>query len=161
MKNNMLSYKGYHARPEYSAADELFYGVILGISDLVDFSAENAKDIKKEFEKAVDDYIAFCDEIGVEPQKEYSGTFNVRVPPELHKKASIMAASQNITMNKFVEIALQSAVDNLSVPAAPAVEMTPSIPQQANQSFTTCSWDISQIQKIFTQGGENIAERAF
>ena len=83
--NSVLRYKGYSAKPEYSADDRIFYGKVLGISDLVDFYTENAKRIESEFHQAVDDYLAFCKEIGKEPQRAYSGSFNVRVSPELHK----------------------------------------------------------------------------
>lgn len=69
MKNgDLLYYKGYSAKPEYSATDRIFYGKILGISDLADFQSENAKELEDEFHKAVDDYLAFCKEIGKEPQ---------------------------------------------------------------------------------------------
>ena len=68
MKNdNLLYYKGYSAKPEYSVADKVFYGKISGIDDLVDFYSENAKSIETEFLKAVDDYLAFCAEIGKDP----------------------------------------------------------------------------------------------
>ena len=76
--NSILRYKGYSARPEYSADDQVFYGKILGIDDLVDFYTENAKEIEKEFRAAVDDYLEFCEEVGKQPQKAFSGTFNVR-----------------------------------------------------------------------------------
>ena len=59
-----MTYKGYSARPEYSAEDRIFYGKILGISDLVDFQSENAKDLETEFHKAVDDYLEFCSQLG-------------------------------------------------------------------------------------------------
>ena len=50
MRNSdLLKYKGYSARPEYSVEDRIFYGTILGISDMVDFQAENAKDLEDEF----------------------------------------------------------------------------------------------------------------
>lgn len=62
----LLHYKGYTARPEYSAEDKVFYGTILGISDMVDFQAEKAEDLENEFHKAVDNYLAFCLEIGKE-----------------------------------------------------------------------------------------------
>ena len=84
---NVLHYKGYSAKPEYSAEDQVFYGKILGIDDLVDFYTENAKELEQEFHAAVDDYLAFCQEVGKQPQKEFSGTFNVRISPELHRKA--------------------------------------------------------------------------
>lgn len=65
----VLHYKGYSAKPEYSVSDKIFHGKILGITDLVDFCAENAKDVETEFHKAVDDYLEFCQDIGKEPQK--------------------------------------------------------------------------------------------
>ncbi len=69
----MLNYKGYFAMSEYSAEDCIFYGKILGISDLVDFQSKSAKDLEDEFHKAVDEYLAFCEEIEKEPQREHSG----------------------------------------------------------------------------------------
>lgn len=111
MKNSdLLRYKGYSARPEYSAEDRIFYGKILGISDLVDFQSENAKDLESEFHKAVDDYLEFCEEIGKQPQKEYSGLFNVRISPELHREVSVFAQAEGVTLNKAVEQAIRAMV---------------------------------------------------
>lgn len=111
MKNrDLLRYKGYSARPEYSAEDRIFYGKILGISDLVDFQSENAKDLEEEFHKAVDDYLEFCAEIGKQPQKEYSGLFNVRISPELHREVSVFAQAEGVTLNKAVEQAIRAMV---------------------------------------------------
>lgn len=110
MKSNMIRYKGYSARPEYSPEDQIFYGKLLGIEDLVDFSAENAKDLEREFHDAVDAYLDFCREIGKEPQKEYSGVFNVRISPELHRKISALAQSEGVSLNKAVEQAIAAFV---------------------------------------------------
>lgn len=112
--NSLLRYKGYSARPEYSAEDQIFYGKILGINDLVDFQSENAKDLEAEFHKAVDDYLEFCAESGKEPQKEYSGLFNVRIPPELHREISIFAQSEGVTLNKAVEQAIRAMVHSVN-----------------------------------------------
>ncbi|OUP26935.1 type II toxin-antitoxin system HicB family antitoxin [Faecalibacterium sp. An192] len=109
--NSVLHYKGYSAKPEYSADDQIFYGKVLGISDLVDFYTENAKKIESEFHQAVDDYIAFCKEIGKEPQRAYSGSFNVRISPELHKQASIRAQNDGVSLNKVVDAALREYLD--------------------------------------------------
>lgn len=109
-QDNLIHYKGYSAKPEYSHDDKVFYGTILGIDDLVDFYTDDAKQIEEEFHKAVDDYLAFCEEIGKEPQKEYSGMFNVRISPELHKKISIAAKAKGVTLNKAVELAISSYV---------------------------------------------------
>lgn len=63
----LLSYKGYSVRLEYSAEDRIFYGKISGIHDLVDFRTESAEDLEGEFRKAVDAYLSFCADIGKEP----------------------------------------------------------------------------------------------
>lgn len=72
--DDTLSYKGYSARPEYSAEDCIFYGKILGISDLADFRSENAKGLEKEFHNVVDDYLEFCADIGKEPDSPVEKT---------------------------------------------------------------------------------------
>lgn len=110
---NTLRYKGYFAKPEYSAEDQIFYGKILGITDLVDFYSEDARELQREFELAVDDYLAFCKEIGKEPQRAYSGSFNVRVSPELHKKAALQAQAEGTTLNRIVENAIKNYLEEV------------------------------------------------
>ena len=67
--------------------------------------------IKKEFEKAVDDYLEFCKEVGKEPDKEYKGTFNVRIQPELHKRLALVALMNGETLNASVEKAIREYVN--------------------------------------------------
>lgn len=79
LESRLLHYKGYTARPEYSAEDRVFYGTILGISDMADFQSESTKDLESEFHKAVDDYLALCAEIGKEPKQGYTGARMISV----------------------------------------------------------------------------------
>lgn len=102
----LLEYRGYHAKVEYNPEDNLLVGNVLGISDSLNFHAENTTDLIEYFHNSVDNYLAFCAKIGKEPDKEYSGTFNIRVSPELHKKAFLRAQEEGITLNKVVENAL-------------------------------------------------------
>ena len=68
----------------------------------------------EEFHAAVDDYLDFCKEVGKEPDREYSGSFNVRISSELHRKASFMAMEEGITLNRFVEEAIERHVSGRS-----------------------------------------------
>lgn len=106
MKENMLEYKGYHTLVHYCAEDGVLRGVIEGINDYVDFQTSNIADVEKEFHCAVDDYLIFCSEVGKEPEKEYKGTFNVRIKPELHKKLAFKALEDGDSLNKAVEKAI-------------------------------------------------------
>ena len=108
MNNNVLKYKGYSTVIEYSAEDQVLHGKIEGIDDLVNFSSENASEIEKEFQNAVDEYLELCKEIGKEPSKVYSGTFNVRIKPELHRKIAIEANHNRRSLNAEVENAIDS-----------------------------------------------------
>jgi predicted HicB family RNase H-like nuclease len=105
---NTLSYKDYIGTVSYSSEDEVFYGKLEHINDLITFESENAHDLKKAFEEAVDDYIAFCKEKGVEPEKPFKGSFNVRVKPYLHKQAYLKALKSGMTLNKFIETAIEN-----------------------------------------------------
>ncbi len=112
MKNNILEYKGYHTRVEFCAEELMLRGKIEGISDLVNFECENIKDIEKEFHEAVDDYLEFCKEVGKEPDKEYKGTFNVRISPELHRKLVNVAMKNGDSLNASVEKAIQGYISS-------------------------------------------------
>ena len=100
---NILNYKGYLAKIEYDSDDMILCGKIEGITDLVDFYSETAEGIKSEFEKAVDDYLQFCEVHRKKPEKPFKGNFNVRIPEDIHREAYIKANLQGKTLNQFVK----------------------------------------------------------
>lgn len=110
MKHNVLEYKGYTTKIEYDTEDQLLYGKIEGIRDLVDFSSDSPASVVDEFHDAVDGYLEFCNEIGKEPEKPFKGVFNVRLPSELHRELFIVAEDEQITQNKIVEKAIREYV---------------------------------------------------
>lgn len=110
MAKNILEYKGYYTKIEYSAEDRVLYGKIEGIRDLVNFESDNIEGVEQEFRSAVDDYLAFCEDLGQNPEKAYKGVFNVRITPELHREAAIAADKNNETLNAFVANAISRAV---------------------------------------------------
>ncbi len=110
--NDILQYKNYYAAIHFSAADEVFHGKILAINDLINFEGSSVKELKAAFEEAVEDYLETCIEMGKTPDKTYKGTFNVRVPSNLHKEASLFAALHNITLNEFVKKALSFTLEH-------------------------------------------------
>ena len=110
MKNNILEYKGYHTKIEFDSEGCVLKGKIEGINDLITFECEDMKNVEKEFQEAVDDYLQFCKEVGKEPDKEYKGTFNMRINPELHKKLVYVAMKNGDTLNASVEKAIQEYV---------------------------------------------------
>ena len=109
MKNTM-EYKGYLGSVEFSDEDGVFFGKVLGVRALISYEGENARDLVSDFHAAVDDYLLACREEGVAPEKSFKGSFNVRISPELHKRAVIAATSRQMTLNSFVERSIERAV---------------------------------------------------
>ena len=112
MTDNILKYKDFYGSVDYSACDECFYGKLIGTNDLVTFEGDSVESLKSAFFEAVEDYLILCHEVGKKPQKVYRGSFNVRISPELHKKAAILATRDGISLNAFVEKAVLEAVND-------------------------------------------------
>lgn len=106
---NVLKYKDFIGTVEYSADDEAFFGKLAGVDDLVTFEARSVEELKEAFQEAVNDYIELCQEAGKNPHKSFKGSFNIRIKPELHKKAAKKSTELGISLNQFVE----RAIDNL------------------------------------------------
>ena len=109
---NTLTYKDYIGTVEYDADNELFFGTIHGINDLVNFEGTSVQELKTAFEEAVDDYLETCESLGKTPNKTYKGSFNIRVTTDLHRKSALIAAQKNVTLNDFVKWALAYAIEH-------------------------------------------------
>jgi len=106
---NTMSYKGQIARIEFSEADGLFLGRLLGINDVVGFHADNVPGLHAAFEEAVDDYLETCAKVGKQPQKPASGKMMLRVPPEVHRAALVAAQAAGTSLNQWAAQALQQS----------------------------------------------------
>lgn len=108
--NNILEYKGYYGNVNYSAEDNILYGNLIGINSSIFYEGESVASLKKDFEESVDAYLETCAEQGIEPEKTYRGSFNIRISPELHKTLVVFSASHNKTLNATVEEAIKQYV---------------------------------------------------
>lgn len=109
MADQVLNHRGYIGSIEVSLEDNCLHGKLLFIRDLVTYEGTDPAKLTEEFHKAVENYLAHCKELGVQPDKTFSGTFNVRVAPELHKQACVRAVEQGVSLNEFVCNALRVA----------------------------------------------------
>lgn len=114
---NHMTYKGYAARVEYDAEDEIFVGHLAGVDAIIGFHADTVTDLKTAFHEAVDDYIAMCARLGREPQKPYSGKVMFRVSPDVHARAALAAKISGKSLNAWGEDALRTAADRAGVVA--------------------------------------------
>ena len=110
MKNTM-EYKGYVGSVEFAEEKTCFFGTVLGISTRITYEGESAWKLITNFHTAVDEYLTLCQKEGIQPESAYSGTINIRISPELHKQAALAALSKDITLNQFIETAIQGVLE--------------------------------------------------
>ena len=106
---NVMTYKGYSARIEFDAEDEIFVGRLAGINDGVGFHADNVEELRTAFRESVDDYIETCAKIGKSPEKPYSGKVMFRIDPEVHARAARAAELAGKSLNEWAGEVLAKA----------------------------------------------------
>lgn len=107
---NTLEYKGFLGSVEFSEADGVFFGKIEGINALVNFEGESVKELTEAFHEAVEDYLVFCEEEGIEPHKSYSGALNVRLTPDIHSRVAALAKQTGVSINAFIRKAVENHI---------------------------------------------------
>ena len=107
---NTLTYKGYIGSVSLSEKDNVFFGKIEGINGLVNFEGESVKELTDAFHEAVDDYLEYCKEEGIEPHKSYSGSLNIRLSPETHSRVAILAKQAGMSINAFIKSAVEKQI---------------------------------------------------
>jgi predicted HicB family RNase H-like nuclease len=107
-----MTYKGYLGSVAYSEKDNVFFGKIEGINGLVNFEGESVKELTDAFHEAVDDYLAYCKDEGIEPDKSYSGVLNVRLAPAIHRKIAMLARQAGQTLNAYIKEAIEEKVES-------------------------------------------------
>ena len=109
--SDLLEYKGYHGTVGYSAEDKLLTGSVVGVQDSLNYHGQTLFELEASFRDCVDGYLEDCRLIGKDPDKEYKGSFNVRVSPELHRMADLAAKRSGISLNQLVANALLEKLD--------------------------------------------------
>lgn len=109
---NIMEVEGYKAKIEYDPELDQFRGEILGLNGSADFYGKSPASLRREFKNSLKVFLEVCEEKGVEPTKEYSGRFNLRIPRKLHGEIAARAKSENKSINQWVSEALERSVDD-------------------------------------------------
>ncbi len=106
-----MKYKGFFGSCKVSFEDRILHGKIECINDLVTYEATSPAELEEAFRESVDDYLETCQMLGKQPDKTMSGTFNIRVGSELHKKLYIKSKEKGISLNDLVKSLLSDGVE--------------------------------------------------
>lgn len=107
---NMMEYKDYHATINYDAEDGIFVGEVFGITDSLNFHGSSVDELEAMFHQCIDNYLALCAEQGKAPEREFKGSFNVRLSQDLHRKVALQAVKSNMTMNQYISKTLEQSI---------------------------------------------------
>lgn len=109
---NIMEVEGYKAKIEYDPELDQFRGEILGLNGSADFYGKNPTTLRREFKNSLKVFLEVCKEKGIEPTREYSGRFNLRIPRRLHREIAARATAENKSINEWVSEVLKRSVDD-------------------------------------------------
>ena len=110
IQGNYLQYKNYMGSIELSEEDAVFHGKVIGIKALISFEGGTVEAIINDFHKAIDEYLQFCTKKGIEPEKPFKGSFDVRLGTDLHRKLALTAFNRGVSLNTLVKDAIKQSV---------------------------------------------------
>ena len=97
-----MNYKGYEGIARFDEQAEMFTGEVINTRDVITFQGKSVEELKRAFEESVEDYLEFCASRGEEPDKPFSGTFTVRMPPDMHRRVAFEARLEGKSLNAYV-----------------------------------------------------------
>ncbi|PIE71583.1 MAG: toxin-antitoxin system HicB family antitoxin [Deltaproteobacteria bacterium] len=107
---NTLTYKGYTARIAFDPDDNIFFGRVVGLKDMIGFHGETVSEMIDDFHNAIHHYLAGCEARGERPQKPYSGKLTLRMSPDTHAELAAAAADTGKSLNKWVTDTLEGVI---------------------------------------------------
>ena len=63
-----MQYRDYTGSINYSAADWVYYGQVLGIKGLISYEGKTLAALRQDFARAIDDYLEMCRQHDEMPQ---------------------------------------------------------------------------------------------
>lgn len=102
MLTNLMKYKDYHASIAYDPSADAFHGRVLGIEDVIDFYGQTPAELRREFQNSVDEYLSWCAEEGVKPEKTWQGKMTLRIDDTLRRRLVAAAAASGNSVNTWI-----------------------------------------------------------
>jgi predicted HicB family RNase H-like nuclease len=97
-----MRHKGYTGVMSVDAEAGVIRGKVVDLKDTITFQGKTVEEAQAAFRDSVDDYLEFCRELGEAPEKPFSGTFLVRLSPEVHRELNRVAMDRGVSFNRLV-----------------------------------------------------------
>jgi len=109
MSKDEMQYKGYYYTISYEPEDDCLTAEVLGLKDSISAQGKTPEEVRQHIRDNIDFYLELCEKYGETPDRAYSGQFNVRVTPAVHRKIAIAAEQEGISLNQYVGRLLSQA----------------------------------------------------
>jgi predicted HicB family RNase H-like nuclease len=106
---NTIDIDGHKAVVAFDPEINLFRGEFIGLNGGADFYAATVDELHKEGKISLKVFLEGCREKGIEPRRNFSGRFNVRLEPDVHEAAVMAAAAEDMSLNEWVSEAIAEA----------------------------------------------------
>ena len=97
-----MEYKGFIGKVVFDDEAGIFHGEVINTRDVITFQGTTVDTIRQAFHDSVEDYLAFCAQLGQEPEKPFTGKLMLRLPPDLHRRAYIAARQAGKSLNAWI-----------------------------------------------------------
>ena len=105
-----MTYKGYTGALEIDEDSGGLFGTVLGTRDIITFVGKTVEEARKSLAESVDCYLEHCASLGKEPDRPFSGKFNVQISSEAHRELAELAHGWKVNLNDVVVEALDRFV---------------------------------------------------
>jgi predicted HicB family RNase H-like nuclease len=110
---DVLSYKGFIGSVHFSSHDDVFFGKVEGINDLITFEGDSVNELKTAFRYVIDEHIKDCEKENIQIETGYNGSLHLELTPDLHRRAAIIAKAHGSTLNAFIKNAIEQKLEYL------------------------------------------------
>lgn len=108
MSVGYVKYKDYFGAISVDTETGCLYASAIGMRDVISAQAETVKGLNQAFADSVEDYLAFCREDGVEPEKPVSGQIPARIGAVRHYRLKRLSAISRRSINDIVAAAIEA-----------------------------------------------------
>jgi len=108
---NIMEVDGYKAKIEYDPELDQFRGEVLGLNGSADFYGTSPAALRREFRNSLKVFLEVCKEKQISPTRDFSGKFNLRIPPRLHGEIAARASAEDKSINQWVADVLRQSVN--------------------------------------------------
>lgn len=79
---------------------------MIGLQDVIDFYGHTPEELRQELKNSVEDYLAWCIEEGVKPDKTWLGKLTIRADENLRRRPAVVAVAHNESINGWITTVL-------------------------------------------------------